>query len=177
MEYQFTSTILHFVSEEQLKEHFANVYSFTNFVSLLLQLSLVRFAMTRLSMGKALLLLPLTALIGEVGFVLIPGLFLGSLLNTFNNSMAYSVNQSAKEALYVPMQQQEKYKAKAVIDIFILRIAKAVAVALGMMLTFIFHGVENLRWLSLAVFVLLAVWMGVVRRVGPLYQRMILRHA
>ena len=53
---------------------------------------------------------------------------LAEFLNTADNAFSYSINQSAKEALYVPTTEDEKYKAKAFIDMFVQRAAKAVAV-------------------------------------------------
>ena len=52
-------------------------------------------------------------------------------LNTADNGFSYSINQSAKEALYVPTTREEKYKAKAFIDMFVQRFAKALAVGLS----------------------------------------------
>ena len=54
-------------------------------------------------------------------FLLMPILWMGSLLNTADNGFSYSINQSAKESLYVPTSTEEKYKAKAFIDMFVQR--------------------------------------------------------
>ena len=43
-------------------------------------------------------------------------LLLWAALNVAQQSTSYSINQSAKEALYVPTSRDEKYKAKAFID-------------------------------------------------------------
>ncbi|MEK7845773.1 MAG: Npt1/Npt2 family nucleotide transporter, partial [Nitrospinota bacterium] len=172
MDYQFTSTVLHFVSGEQLKVHFASVYYFTNFISLILQLFLTTLIMTRFGIATALLFLPVTIMIGESAFILLPGLLLGSLLNTIDNAFSYSINQSAKEVLYVPVEREEKYQAKAFIDIFILRCAKGIAVAFSLMLTLIFAGFEGMRWLSLIVLGLLFIWLAVIRYIGQSYKKM-----
>lgn len=172
MDYQFTSTVLHFVSGERLKAHFANVYSFTNFISLILQLFFTRLVMIRFGVKTALLFLPLTAVIGEASFVLLPGLLFGSLLNTIDNAFGYSINQSAKEVLYVPVEREEKYRAKAFVDIFMLRFAKAAAVALSLLLTLMFVGFEKVRWLSIIVIALLMVWLTVIRYIGRSYKEM-----
>ena len=58
---------------------------------------------------------------GSLAFLALPTLWLGSLLNTADNAFSYSINQSAKEALYVPTTEDEKYKAKAFIDMFVQR--------------------------------------------------------
>ena len=48
---------------------------------------------------------------------------------TANKSLTYSIFRSAKEILYIPLSYVEKYKGKAIIDMFIYRFAKA-AIAL-----------------------------------------------
>lgn len=174
MDYQFTTTVLHFIANTQMKSYFANVFSFTTFVSILVQLFLTRSVMTHMGMGRALLLLPLSALTGETGFVLFPGLLLGSLLNTFDNSLAYSVNQSLKESLYVPMRREDKYRAKAFVDVFVFRCSKAIALLLVVPITMVFRHFESLRWLSLIVFVLLGIWFMVIYRIGSAYKTMTL---
>jgi len=105
-------------------------------------------------------------------FILLPGLLLGSLLNTIDNAFSYSINQSAKEVLYVPVEREKKYQAKEFIDIFILRCAKGIAVAFSLMLTLIFAGFEGMRWLSLIVLGLLFIWLTVVRYIGQSYKKM-----
>ncbi len=171
MEYQFTATVLHFVANSEIKAHFANVFSFTTFISILAQLFLTRSVMTHMGMGRALLILPLTMLVGEAGFVVLPGVLAGSLLNTFGSSLAYSVNQSVKEALYIPIPQEERYRAKALIDIFVLRCSKAIALVTVVLLTMVFTRFEDLRWLSLIVFLLLAVWFFTIYRMGWVYKK------
>ena len=84
--------------------------------------------MSRLGVGVALLFLPIAVLAGSMGFTVLPILWVGSSLNTVDNAFSYSINQSAKESLYVPTTRDEKYKAKAFIDMFVQRFAKAVAV-------------------------------------------------
>lgn len=172
MDYQFTATVLHFVSGGQLKVYFASVYSFTNFIALILQIFLTPLVMTHLGVYAALLFLPVSAIIGEAAFVLLPGLLLGSLLNTTDNAFSYSINQSAKEVLYVPVEREEKYQAKAFIDIFMLRCAKAIAVVFSLLLALIFAGFEGMRWLSLVVIGLLLVWLTVIRYIGRVYKKM-----
>ena len=85
------------------------------------------------------------------------------------NGYSYSINQSAKEVLYVPTTRDEKYKAKAFIDMFVQRFAKALAVGLSLLITTYFAGFESLRWLSLLTVVLLVLWILAVRYVGRVF--------
>ena len=101
-----------------------------------------------------------------------PLLWAGSLLNTADNGFSYSINQSAKEALYVPTSAAEKYRAKAFIDMFVQRFAKAVAVLISLGITFAFRDFDSLRYLSLITLALLVVWVIAARYAGRQFQAM-----
>ena len=58
MDFQFTSTIAHYLEGEAIGRQFATVFAITNVVSLLVQLLLTSFVMTRFGVGIALLVLP-----------------------------------------------------------------------------------------------------------------------
>jgi len=172
MDFQFTSTIVHYLSGDAIGAQFARVYMVTNFVAMGVQLFLTSLVMTRFGVGTALLILPCAALLGSAGFMIAPVLLIGSALNTSDNGFSYSINQSAKEVLYVPTSRDEKYKAKAFIDMFVQRFAKAVAVGLSLVITLIFSGFDSLRWLSLVTMVILVLWILAVRYVGRQFQAM-----
>ncbi len=126
--------------------------------------------MTRFGLVAALLVLPLATLAGSGAFMAVPALWVGSLLNTVDNGFSYSINQSAKEALYVPTTPDEKYKAKAFIDMFVQRFAKAVAVVVSLGITAIFKDFSSLRWLSLFTIVVILIWMVAARYAGKHFQ-------
>jgi AAA family ATP:ADP antiporter len=124
--------------------------------------------MTRFSLSVALMILPFAALGSSGVYMLYPGLWVGSALNTADNGCAYSINQSAKEALYTPTSRDEKYKAKAFIDMFIQRVAKAVAVLLSLFITTreLFKDFGSVRWLSLVTIALGVAWVLIARYAG-----------
>ena len=128
--------------------------------------------MTRFGVGAALLVLPAAALCGSLGFFAVPALWVGSALNTTDNAFSYSINQSAKEVLYVPTSRLEKYQAKAFIDMFVQRFAKALAVALNLAITTFVAGFSGVRWLSLLTVLILAVWLQVARYAGREFKRL-----
>ena len=136
------------------------------------QLFLTSLVMTRFGVGVALLVLPMAILAGSTGFLVLPILWTGSLLNTSDNGFSYSINQSAKEALYVPTSQEEKYKAKAFIDMFVQRFAKAVAVVVSLGITAVFQDFSSVRWLSLFTIAVIALWLVAARYAGRRFREM-----
>jgi AAA family ATP:ADP antiporter len=166
MDFQFTATVVHYLDGEAIGQQFATVYTITNVVALLVQLLLTSFVMTRFGVGVALLVLPLAALGGSGAFMAFPLLWFGSFLNTADNAFSYSINQSAKEALYVPTTRDEKYKAKAFIDMFVQRFAKAIAVGVSLGITTVFADFSSVRWLSLFTVAITFFWILAARYAG-----------
>ncbi|UCC81071.1 MAG: MFS transporter [Candidatus Zixiibacteriota bacterium] len=172
MDFQFTATIEHYLDGPAIGRQFATVFTITNWVSMLVQFFLTSFIMTRFGLKTALMILPLAAFAGSFAFLTVPILWVGSLLNTADNGFSYSINQSAKETLYVPTTREEKYKAKAFIDMFVQRFAKSIAVGVSLVITSIFAEFSSIRWLSLATILLVAVWIFAVRFAGARFKRM-----
>ncbi|MDH3594284.1 MAG: MFS transporter [Rhodospirillales bacterium] len=158
LDFQFTSTIAHYLEGEAIGRQFSIVFAITNTLALLVQLLLTGFVMSRLGVGVALLVLPVAILAASAGYAALPILWMGSLLNTADNGFSYSINQSAKESLYVPTTKDEKYKAKAFIDMFVQRFAKAIAVVVSLGITTVFVEFASIRWLSAVIIPLIVLW-------------------
>lgn len=157
IDYQFTSSVIHWVSPENYKSYFASVYAFTNFTTLLVQIFLTGWVIKRWGIAVALCVLPVSILSGSIGYLFFPILFFGSLLNTFDYAFAYSIQQTAKELLYVPVSRREKYEAKAFIDNFWLRLCKGIAVLMIYFASLQFSG-ESARWFSLLLIMIMLAW-------------------
>jgi AAA family ATP:ADP antiporter len=160
LDFQFTATINHFFEgdAEGRKSQFLSIYAVTNIAGMVIQLLFTGFVMSKFRLHVALLITPFMILLGSTGFLLLPLLWPGSLLSTYDNALNYSVNQSAREALYTPTTREEKYKAKAFIDMFVQRFAKSIAVLLSLAITTIFDSFAGVRWLSILAIVITAVW-------------------
>jgi len=169
LDYQFTSTVAYYLRGPAIGQHISGVFALTNIISLVVQLFLTSLVMTRYGLTVALLVLPAAILTGSAIYVAAPVLWTGSLLSTADNSFNYSINQSAKEALYVPTTADEKYKAKAFIDMFGQRFAKAVAVFVSLGLTS-FSDFSATRWLSGLSIALALLWLYAARYAGSRFR-------
>ena len=159
LDFQFTSAVTTFSSDPVARDqNFATVYATTNWLSMIVQLFLTSFVMRRFGLTTALLVLPCAMAIASTGFVLVPSLVFGALLSISDNGFSYSINQSSKEALYVPTSVEEKYQAKAVIDMFVQRFAKALGVGLSLVVTGVVEGIGGVRQLSFLVLPVLGCW-------------------
>ncbi len=151
--------------------YFGLVGMITNIAAVFVQMFLTGLIMINFGVGIALLLLPVSIALGSVGFFIVPGLLFATIMSASDNSLNYSIQQSAKEALYTPTSRDIKYKAKAFIDMFVQRGAKAVAVFLNIGVAVAF-GVENVFWLSLVVLVLVVFWIMLVRYMGRTFKNL-----
>lgn len=169
MDFQFSQGLELLLQGDALAAHGARVFAITNWLALGVQLLATSFVMQRFGVGVALLVLPAVASLGSVAFLAWPGLWTASALNTADNAFAYSIQQSAKEALYVPTRRAEKYQAKAFIDMVVERSAKALGVGLNLLMLQSVHAFAGLRWLSVASLTLLTLWILAVRTAGRGY--------
>lgn len=158
MDFQFTSAVQKSLDAAAIPGHFAKVFAITNWAALIIQLLLTSFVMRRFGLTIALLVLPAAAALGSSAFLLVPTLITASALNTADNAFAYSINQSSKEVLYVPTTADEKYAAKAFIDMFVQRFAKAIAVIVSLGISMWFTSFNGVRYLSIVTLVLLSIW-------------------
>lgn len=171
VDFQLSATIAQSISSDLEKDaYFGFVGQVTSIGSLVVQLFLTSFVMKRYGVGIALLFLPIAITLGSVGFLVIPSLVFVTIMSASDNSLNYSINQSAKEALYTPTDRDVKYKAKAFIDMFVQRFAKVIAVVLNLAVA-AWVGLENVRWLSIACLLILVVWIMAVRYAGREFKK------
>lgn len=166
VDFQLAATVALEVAGTTEKDAFFGLLGqYVGILSILVQLFMTSWVLRRLGIGVALLILPAALVGGSVGFFIVPSLALAAALSTSDNALNYSVNQSAREVLYVPLTRDEKYKAKAFIDMFVQRAAKVAAVVLNLLVAERI-GLGQVRWLSVAVIVVVVGWIALVRWLG-----------
>ena len=91
----------------------------------LLQFMLTRGLIERFGLRLALLLYPALLLLLSLGIAFWPGIILAIGIKGTDKSLSYSINQSARELLYIPVPPEKKYRAKIFIDMFLNRFSKS----------------------------------------------------
>ncbi len=162
VDFQFTSAVSHYLNGDAIGAYFSSVYMTVNVVAMTVQLLFTGLVLTRLGVTRALLVLPGALLLGSVAFLAVPMLFFGALLCIFDNGLNYSINQSARESLYVLIRSEARYRAKAYVDILIHRTSKALSVNLTLLLS----TVLSFRWLAIVSICLIVVWISAARYAG-----------
>ena len=110
-----------------IAEFKAEYFGAVNVLGVLCQLFVASRVIRRLGVGRALLVLPVAALMGNVCMAWLPVLALIRGAKVAENSVDYSLQNTAGNALYLVTSREAKYKAKAFIDAFLMRAGDALA--------------------------------------------------
>ena len=111
------------------KNFFADFFFWVNVVVLIVQSFFVSRIFKIWGVRAALFVLPVIALGGYAAIGLLGGLTVLRIAKTAENASDYSIQNTVKQALFLPTSREAKYKAKAAIDTFFVRTGDALAAA------------------------------------------------
>ena len=158
LDYQYSSAAETIQGAGGTQAFFGRVGTIIGVISVVTQLFLVSFITRTFGITTALLILPAAMAAASGIYFVTPMLMTAALLTISDNSFNYSINQTAREMLYVPTSDDVKYKARAFINMLVQRVGKGAAIlmALG------FGALANLsiRYLSILAFAVIAIWVG-----------------
>jgi AAA family ATP:ADP antiporter len=103
------------------------------FVQLLMTSNFIK----RYGIRWSLLVYPLALLLCTLGIAFFPILILAFAIKGCDKSLSFSLNQSIRELLYIPISTEIKYKAKIFIDMFVNRFAKGIGAVILMVFIFL----------------------------------------
>lgn len=149
---------------------YGDFYSLVNVLGFLIQAFLVSRIFKYLGVRVALFFLPVIAL-GAYGAIgAIGGFTLLRIAKTLENSTDYSLQNTVRHALFLPTSREAKYKAKAAIDTFFVRMGDSLAaglVAVGIhVLSF---GASSFAWMNVAI---VLVWIAVAAGVAKQHRKL-----
>ncbi|MCZ6876533.1 MAG: translocase [Acidobacteria bacterium] len=149
------------IAEQQvlLGQFYGNFFGSVNLLGFLLQLFLVSRIFKYIGVRGALFILPCLAL-GSYGLMIAtPILGVIRLVKMLENSTDYSINNTARHALFLLTSREAKYKAKVAIDTFFWRVGdmlSAGVVFLGVQLAF---GIQSF---AIANVIFTLIWIAIV---------------
>lgn len=122
IDWQFNEAVDLFVpGEDQKTAFYGRFFVILNLVSVAVQIFLTGLVLRKLGIGVALLTLPVALLLGSVAIFAVPALLTASVLKGGEGALRYSLDQSTRELLYLPVPTELKYRAKPLIDLAIYR--------------------------------------------------------
>jgi ATP/ADP translocase len=114
-----------------------------------------------MGMRKSHFFIPLILFAVAIGQWMVPSFAMAVIAYGFTKSIDYSLFGVLREMLFLPLKLDEKYRAKAVIDIFAHRTSKAFA-------SFLLLGIQMLvgslvfLWANYLLFIVFLSWLAVV---------------
>ena len=151
-------------------EFYGNYFTFVNILALILQAFVVSRVLKYFGVRIALLVLPVVAMIGYTTMAFVP--LLGFIRGTklAENSLDYSLQNTTRNALYLPTSRDAKYKAKQANDTFFVRFGDVVSAGV------VFAGTTWLgfaaRQFALVNVGLIVLWLILAVAIGRRYHKL-----
>src|SRR5262249_19831122 len=108
---------------------YGNFFFWVNASALVLQAVFASRLLRYGGFGLILLLLPVISLLTYSTMAIVPVLAVVSVMKTAENSTAYSINNTARQVLWLPPTAEMKYKVKPAIETFLVRLGDGLAAA------------------------------------------------
>jgi AAA family ATP:ADP antiporter len=128
-----------FDKEAFIGQFYGNYFFWTNVATILIQAFVVSRVVKRVGMKGVLLALPIVSLCAYSTAAAGAGLLALLYVKIAENSADYSINNTAKQMLWLPTSREEKYKAKQAIDTFFVRTGDMLAAGLVFLGTRVVH--------------------------------------
>jgi ATP:ADP antiporter, AAA family len=134
----------------------ADLFTWVNLLAFLFQTFLVSRIFKYVGVRGAMFILPIVALAGYSMIAIVPVLGVIRLAKIAENSTDYSISNTTRNALFLPLSREAKYKAKQAIDAFFVRtgdLLQAGVVFVGTTLAF------GIRQYAILNIVFVGVWL------------------
>ena len=155
------------VQKQMIGEFYGTFSSLYNGLGMLLQMFAVSRIFKYIGVRGALFILPCIALAGYSFILFVPLLGVVRWAKILENGTDYSIQNTTRQALFLPTSREAKYKAKAAIDTFFVRAGDVVQAGIVMAGTAIGLSVKGFASINL---VLTLVWLALAFGVARLYR-------
>jgi AAA family ATP:ADP antiporter len=143
--------------------YFANVDIWVNSLTLVFQMLVTGRLMAKLGVGLTLAALPLISIIGFMGLGMMPVLVAVVVFTVARRVTNFAFSRPSREALYVPLPREAKYKAKNLIDTFVYRVGDQVGAWANGLLLWLGFGIAGIAFTAVpmaAAWLVLSLWLG-----------------
>ena len=127
IEYQFKITAVNsYESSTELAAFFGEYYMFLNATTLVMQLFLTGYVLTRFGVLGGLIFLPIGLAMGSLSFLILTNLSSIFLARLFDQAFKFSIQSASSEVLWTPVPKQKARRAKPLIDSSIKSVAEGI---------------------------------------------------
>ncbi|MGI9481999.1 MAG: NTP/NDP exchange transporter [Hyphomicrobiales bacterium] len=171
VEFQFIKAIEEAYSNlDERTQFFSAFFGILGIISIVVNLTLTPFIHRYLGIFAGMLVQPLATVVFSFGFLAQPNLLMASIMKIADRGLNYSINRASKEQLYIPLDPEVTYQAKAWIDMLGYRMFKIAGAGLILLLTQwlpIHLSAPRLSWLT---FIVCALWCVVIAMLAREYK-------
>lgn len=153
LDYQYKVAAESLEGTDATQAFFGQIGAIVGVISVVTQFFIVSFVIRTFGLTTALLVLPVAMTLASGVYFAIPTLWTSSLLYISDNAFSYSINQTARETLFVPTSADIKYKARAFANMFVQRTGKSAAILMAFGLAAI-----PIRFLSILAVIVIFIW-------------------
>ena len=155
--------------EEFIGRFYADYFTWVSALTAFIQIVLVARIMQFIGVRAALFVLPLVSMsaYGIIAFIPVLALIRGAKIA--ENSLDYSLNNTVRQALFLPTSREAKYKAKAAIDTIFVRVGDLSSAGLVFLGTLLALQPRDFAIVNMA---LVLVWLLIVIGIGRRYRRL-----
>ncbi len=153
--------------ERFIGEFYGSFFGWVNAAALVLQTFFVSRIFKAIGPAGGLFIDPIIALVGYSVMLVAPVLGLVRVLKILDNSADYSIQNTARQALFLPTSREAKYKAKAAIDAFFMRFGDVLQAGVVYMGTALGFAIASFAALNLAFTV---VWISLATALARMYK-------
>jgi AAA family ATP:ADP antiporter len=147
---------------EIIKQFYGNFYATVNLCAFVIQAFAVSRLIGKLGVRRVLFLMPLLAAGGYFAIAVVGTMFVVRTAKLVENSMDYSLQNTLRQTLFLPVSRVAKYKAKAAVDTFCVRAGDLLAAVLvGVGVHRFAMDRTKFAWINL---LLIAIWLVVCTR-------------
>jgi len=146
------------------------ILTWVNLLTMLFQALLVSRIFKAIGVRGALFILPFIALGGYMAIALLPVLGVVRIAKILENSTDYSVSNTTRQALFLPLSREAKYTAKQAIDAFFVRFGDFLQAGVVLLGTTLAFGVRHYALLNIAFVV---VWLFVARAIAKEHKKLV----
>jgi ATP:ADP antiporter, AAA family len=172
VEYQFLSAVERtYTSLEERTVYLGQFFSFLSVSSIAINMLVTPLIHRYLGIFAGLAVQPLMLAVSSFGFFLYPTLSIAAGMKIADRGLSYSINRASKEQLYIPVDAESTYQAKAWIDMLGYRLFKVLGSGLILLATVWLPVSLSVPELSVLTFLICLLWLYTIARVARYYHR------
>jgi len=147
---------------------YSSFFAWVNLLGFVVQLVLTSRLMRVFGVRGSLFVMPIIALVNYSAIAVVPLLAVVRIGKIFENATDYSIQNTVRQALFLPTTREAKYKAKSAIDTFCTRIGDVLAAVVVTTGAAVGMGVSAFGWVNV---VLIVGWIYVATRIAREHRR------